>query len=122
MIRYLPAGPFLAALGVDPTSPPTLAGLEARCAPLGLSARTVYRWRHTGVPLDSADRAAFAVGHHPAILWGRTYLDAVLDQAWWSELRHELDRWRYNRRRRARARVARQPRDRHGRFTRQEPT
>ena len=37
---------------------------------IGVTARTVYRWRHAGViPADHADRAAVALGHHPAELW-----------------------------------------------------
>lgn len=37
---------------------------------LGLHRRTVHRWRAAGcVPDRQADRAAVALGHHPAEIW-----------------------------------------------------
>lgn len=37
---------------------------------IGLPRRTVHRWHQAGaVPPASADRAAVALGHHPAEIW-----------------------------------------------------
>ena len=36
---------------------------------IGVSRRTVHRWAIEGVPAEQADRAAIAVGSHPAYLW-----------------------------------------------------
>lgn len=36
---------------------------------LGVSRRTVHRWIVDGIPADQADRAAIAIGTHPANLW-----------------------------------------------------
>lgn len=35
----------------------------------GVSRATIYRWEHDGIPIESADRAAVALGFHPAELW-----------------------------------------------------
>lgn len=35
----------------------------------GFTTRTVHRWRHTGIPLFSADRVAIRLGYHPANIW-----------------------------------------------------
>jgi len=40
--------------------------VEALAARIGVSRRTVHRWIIHGVP---ADRAAIALGTHPACLW-----------------------------------------------------
>lgn len=46
-------------------------GVHPRIAELaGVSRRTVVRWRHIGIPLELADRAACALGLHPANVWG----------------------------------------------------
>ena len=36
---------------------------------IGVSRRTVHRWISDGIPADQADRAAIAIGTHPACLW-----------------------------------------------------
>ncbi len=36
---------------------------------IGVSRRTVHRWIIHGIPADQADRAAIALGTHPACLW-----------------------------------------------------
>ena len=44
---------------------------------LGVAARTVHRWRATDtVPPMAADRAAVALGHHPAEIWPEWGTDA----------------------------------------------
>lgn len=45
--------------------PPALV-LAAR---VGVSARTVHRWRHNGLTDQQADHAAIALGRHPATIW-----------------------------------------------------
>ncbi len=57
----LPFGPW-------PSKPhaPTIDTLASR---IGVSRRTVHRWATHGVPADQADRAAIALGTHPACLW-----------------------------------------------------
>jgi FixJ family two-component response regulator len=35
----------------------------------GVTSRTIFRWRANGIPDLQADRAAIAIGEHPAILW-----------------------------------------------------
>lgn len=45
---------------------PTIGTLATR---IGVSRRTVHRWINQGIPADQADRAAIAVGTHPACLW-----------------------------------------------------
>ena len=43
---------------------------EALALQLGVTRRTVNRWRSTGrVPADQADTAAVRLGHHPAEIW-----------------------------------------------------
>lgn len=36
---------------------------------LGVPAKSVYRWREHGIPLDFADRAALALGLHACLIW-----------------------------------------------------
>ena len=43
-------------------------------ARLGVSTRTVWRWRAAGLTADQADRAAIAAGWHPGSIW----------DTWWS--------------------------------------
>ena len=38
-------------------------------AVLGVTRRTIYRWRVNGVDVWAADRAACAAGLHPACVW-----------------------------------------------------
>lgn len=44
---------------------------------LGVTRRTVHRWRRTGViPAHQVDRAAVALGHHPAEIWPTEWNEA----------------------------------------------
>ncbi|MBN4047629.1 hypothetical protein JYT71_01325 [Acidimicrobiaceae bacterium AH-315-P05] len=43
--------------------------IETLAIRLGVSRRTVHRWALQGVPAEQADRAAIALGTHPACLW-----------------------------------------------------
>ncbi len=56
----------------------SIADLEAHLGPestamiarsLGVSTRTVWRWRSTGLTELQADRAAIAAGLHPGTVW-----------------------------------------------------
>ena len=44
---------------------------------IGVGLRAVTRWCLKGVPEPSADRAACALGYHPAELWGDAWWEAV---------------------------------------------
>ncbi len=46
--------------------PTTIETLASR---LGVSPRTIHRWASEGIPATQADRAAIALGSHPAYLW-----------------------------------------------------
>ena len=46
-------------------------------AQIGVSYRTLMRWAHTGVPEYSADRAAIALGLHPASIWPAHWWEAA---------------------------------------------
>lgn len=48
------------------TKPATLGTLAQR---IGVSRRTLHRWANHGIPTDQADRAAIAIGSHPACIW-----------------------------------------------------
>ncbi len=43
--------------------------IEILAQQIGVSRRTVHRWIIHGIPADQADRAAIAIGAHPAYLW-----------------------------------------------------
>ncbi len=43
--------------------------IETLAQRIGVSRRTVHRWVIDGIPADQADRAAIAIGSHPACLW-----------------------------------------------------
>lgn len=45
------------------------ATIETLAARIGVSRRTVHRWAIRGIPAEQADRAAIAIGSHPAYLW-----------------------------------------------------
>lgn len=36
---------------------------------LGVSPRSIWRWHHRGLTDRQADRAAIALGYHPANIW-----------------------------------------------------
>ncbi len=59
-IRW-PIAPLLTATGHPPATQ-----LAAR---IGVSVRTIWRWHHTGLDDCQADRAAVALGFHPANIW-----------------------------------------------------
>ena len=64
-IQAEPGFPFapLAAAAGNP-------GTGALAAQLGVTRRTVHRWRRAGVvPARRADLAAVRLGHHPAEIW-----------------------------------------------------
>lgn len=63
MSLRLPVGPLLARA-------PSVCELARR---IDVTPRTIHRWQHDGVPLLAADRAAIALGHHPADLWPTDY-------------------------------------------------
>ena len=44
----------------------SISQLSART---GICRRTLHRWAHDGIPPMSADRAAIALGLHPASVW-----------------------------------------------------
>lgn len=43
---------------------------------LGVTRRTVERWRKRGLTERSADEAAVALGRHPLNIWGRAWAEA----------------------------------------------
>ena len=44
---------------------------------LGVSARTVWRWRASGLNPTQADRAAIALGLHPGSVWASWWNNAA---------------------------------------------
>lgn len=52
-------------------------GVDDFAEAVGCSRRAVHRWRHAGLTWDAADRAAVAVGLHPANVWGREWWASV---------------------------------------------
>jgi len=55
------------------------ATIETLAARIGVSRRTVHRWAIQGIPADQADRAAIAIGSHPACLWPKHWNRAYLE-------------------------------------------
>ena len=43
---------------------------------LGVTQRTIDRWKVDGVPDRSADHAAIAIGSHPSLIWTNWHLGA----------------------------------------------
>jgi lambda repressor-like predicted transcriptional regulator len=56
-----PLGPLLDVAGHPPA--------RILAAQVGVSPRTVWRWHHLGLSDLQADRAAVALGWHPANIW-----------------------------------------------------
>lgn len=56
-----PLAPLLVAAGHPP-----VAHLAQQ---IGVATRTVWRWHHRGLTDTQADRAAIALGLHPANVW-----------------------------------------------------
>ena len=48
---------------------------------VGVSPRTVHRWAIAGIPTLAADRAAIAVGSHPANIWPRQWNQAIPEES-----------------------------------------
>lgn len=79
----LPFAPIAARLRRDPNQPSRQPGpdnwygLSLLARDGNLSRQTVHSWKRLGVPLQSADRAARAIGvEHPFDLWGADYYAA----------------------------------------------
>jgi len=51
--------------------------IETLAARIGVSRRTVHRWIIHGIPAEQADRAAIALGTHPACLWPERWTSEV---------------------------------------------
>ena len=45
------------------------ATIDTIAITIGVSRRTIHRWINQGIPAEQADRAAIALGTHPACLW-----------------------------------------------------
>ncbi len=55
---------------------PEIRGRHGLAFQLGVSWRTVQRWKVAGgVPVRDSDAAAVALGHHPAELWSGWFDD-----------------------------------------------
>ena len=48
-------------------------GVVAVAAGIGVSSRTLHRWRHAGIPAARADQVADYLGSHPAAIWADYY-------------------------------------------------
>jgi hypothetical protein len=59
------------------TSVPQCMTDQELAARLGIGRRQVYRWRHEGIPVLMADRAAIRIRRHPAEVWGHDWLVAA---------------------------------------------
>ncbi len=68
-----PLQPLMSAARVDST--------VSLARAVGVSARTVHRWALTGLSTTAADRAAIAIGSHPASLWPRQWNENVAEEA-----------------------------------------
>ncbi len=55
------------------------ATIEALAARIGVSRRSVHRWAIHGIPAEQADRAAIAIGSHPACIWPEHWNQAYLE-------------------------------------------
>lgn len=44
---------------------------------VGVTRRTVQRWKHSGLHPEMAERAAESLGEHPALIWGGAWWDVV---------------------------------------------
>ena len=55
------------------------ATVETLADRIGVSRRTVHRWAVHGIPAEQADRAAIALGSHPACLWPEHWNQAYLE-------------------------------------------
>jgi hypothetical protein len=77
----LPLQPLLDALPIDfvlARRNVVGPGVIAQAAPLlGVSPRTLHRYRHQGVDAWTADQLAIGAGWHPLLIWGQDWIDAV---------------------------------------------
>lgn len=92
VIAYLPFAPLLDASGLEgatcvrdwrrwPTQERLIeqdSTFSTLAELVGTSYRQVLRWRHGGIPIDTAEDAAFALGLHPFAVWGDEWLFACL--------------------------------------------
>lgn len=53
--------------------------LTAASERLGVTPRSLMRWRDTGLPYWKADRMAYAAGFHPSELWPTWWDDALAE-------------------------------------------
>lgn len=52
------------------------ATIETLAGRIGVSRRTLHRWAIHGIPAEQADRAAIAIGSHPACIWPKHWNQA----------------------------------------------
>lgn len=88
LVRRLPLAPLVHAVGERERHvtqgihthqrPQSSACVVAELS--GVSRRTVVRWRHYGIDVWSADRAACALGLHPWAIWGDEWLQLQLHE------------------------------------------
>jgi hypothetical protein len=75
------------------------------CERLGVSPRTLLKWRQRGIALDRAEDFAARLGFHPYEVWGEVYWEACDREVRRAEARRRLHA--YGNRRAARARKVR---------------
>lgn len=77
MSERFPLDPLMQVLAARFDGEATVAEM-ARC--VGVTQRTVSRWRQRGLTCESADAAAVALGFHPALVWPEWWLCPWLDK------------------------------------------
>lgn len=90
---YLPLKPAMRAVNAD--------NYVHAARLLGIDVRTIWRYKHRGIPLYMADRIADNIGTHPITIWGTEYTEACDER---TERRNQQQR-----RSRQRRRLTRQP-------------
>lgn len=77
----LPFEPLLDVLPIDPVlARPDVhgPGVPAQAAALlGVTPRSIHRYRREGLSPHLADRLAIAAGSHPILVWGQSWVDAI---------------------------------------------
>lgn len=76
--RRYPLEPLLALLPPDVGDSPEhdRSAVRMLAEAIGVAPRSVQRWQQGGIPEDSADRAACALGLHMALIWD-TYREDI---------------------------------------------
>lgn len=74
----LPFAPLMAVVerrgwAPDPVNYQALGANRTAAMVLGVSLRTIVRWRRHGLTWDAADKAACSLGLHPASVWGDAF-------------------------------------------------